>query len=101
MAGAKFTVQPHDAAGSAARTIVAVHLRALLDQIPAAQRGEPEAVHQVRIATRRLRSSVLLFAPYISSLRPKVMDERLKWLGKQAGAVRDLDVLEKLLQKRA
>ncbi len=29
------------------------------------------------------------------------MDERLKWLGKQAGAVRDLDVLEKLLQSRA
>lgn len=29
------------------------------------------------------------------------MDERLKWLGKQAGAVRDLDVLEQLLQKRA
>ncbi len=28
------------------------------------------------------------------------MDERLKWLGKQAGAVRDLDVLEQVLHKR-
>lgn len=101
MAGAKFTVQPHDAAGSAARSTIAVQLRALLDQIPGAQRGEAEPVHQVRVAARRLRSSVRLFAPYISSLRPKVMDERLKWLGKQAGAVRDLDVLEKLLQQRA
>lgn len=101
MAAAKFTVPPHDAAGSAARSTIAVHLRALLDQIAGAQRGEAEPVHQVRVAARRLRASVSLFAPYVSSLRPKVMDERLKWLGRQAGAVRDLDVLEQLLQQRA
>jgi CHAD domain-containing protein len=101
LASAKFTVQPHDAAGSAARSTIAVHLRALLDQIAGAQRGEAEPVHQVRVAARRLRASVRLFAPYVSSLRPKVMDERLRWLGQQAGAVRDLDVLEQLMQTRA
>lgn len=101
MASPGFSVPPHDAAGSAARSTIAVHLRALLDQVVGAQRGEPEAVHQVRVAARRLRSAVSLFSPYISSLRPKVMDDRLKWLGKQAGAVRDLDVLQKLLEKQA
>ena len=72
-----------------------------MEQVPGAQQGEEEPVHQVRVAARRLRSAVRLFSPYISSLRPKVMEARLKWLGKQAGAVRDLDVLDRLLQKRA
>jgi len=100
LAKPNFSVPPHDAAGSAARSTIAVHLRALIDQIPGAQRGEPEPVHQVRVAARRLRSAVGLFAPYIASLRPKVMDARLKWLGAQAGVVRDLDVLGELLQQR-
>ncbi len=58
-------------------------------------------MHQVRVEARRLRAAIRLFAPYISSLQPKAMEERLKWLGQQAGAVRDLDVLEKLLRKRS
>ena len=57
-------------------------------------------MHQVRVAARRLRSAVSLFGAYISAIKPKETDDRLKWLGQQAGAVRDLDVLEKLLQKR-
>ena len=69
--------------------------------MPAAQKGEPEPIHQVRVAARRLRSAVRLFAAYISAIKPKETDERLKWLGQQAGAVRDLDVLDKLVQKRA
>lgn len=69
--------------------------------MPGAQKGEAEPVHQVRVAARRLRSTVSLFAPYISAIKPKITDQQLSWLGHQAGAVRDLDVLEKLLRKRA
>jgi CHAD domain-containing protein len=101
LAKPNFSVPPHDAAGSAARSTIAAQLRALIEQVPGAQRGEPEAVHLVRVAARRLRAAVRLFAPYIASLRPKVIDERLKWLGKQAGAVRDLDVLGQILQERS
>jgi len=101
LAAANFTVQPHDATGSAARSAIAFHVRSLIAQVPAAQRGEPEPIHQVRVAARRLRSAVRLFAAYISAIKPKETDERLKWLGQQAGAVRDLDVLEGLMQKRA
>jgi CHAD domain-containing protein len=101
LAAANFTVQPHDATGSAARSAIAFHVRSLISQVPAAQKGEAEPVHQVRVAARRLRSAVRLFAAYISAIKPKETDARLKWLGQQAGAVRDLDVLEKLMQKRA
>jgi CHAD domain-containing protein len=99
LASSNFSVPPHDAAGSAARSTIAAHLRALTAQVPDAQRGELEPVHQIRVATRRLRTAVGLFAPYVSSIRPKVMDERLKWLGRQAGAVRDLDVLDVILHQ--
>jgi CHAD domain-containing protein len=101
LAAPNFTVQPHDATGSAARSAIAFYVRALITEVPGAQRGEAEPVHQLRITARRVRSAVRLFAPYISAIRPREIDERVQWLGKQAGAVRDLDVLEKLLQKRA
>jgi CHAD domain-containing protein len=101
LAAANFTVQPHDATGSAARSAIAFHVRSLIAQVPAAQKGEAEPVHQVRVAARRLRSAVRLFAAYISAIKPKETEARLKWVGAQAGAVRDLDVLEKLVQKRA
>ncbi len=101
MAASNFTVQPHDATGSAARSAIAYHVKSLIAQVPAAQRGEAEPVHQVRVAARRLRSAVRLFGTYIAAIKPKETYERLKWLGQQAGAVRDLDVLEQLMQKRA
>jgi CHAD domain-containing protein len=101
LTAANFTVQPHDATGSAARSAIAFHVRSLIAQVPGAQRGEPEPIHQVRVAARRLRSAVRLFATYISAIKPKETYERLKWLGQQAGAVRDLDVLEHLMQRRA
>jgi CHAD domain-containing protein len=101
LAAPNFSVQPHDATGSAARSAIAFHVRSLSAQVPAAQRGEAEPVHQVRVAARRLRSAVRLFAPYISAIRPKETDVRLQWLGAQAGAVRDLDVLEHLMQSGA
>jgi len=101
LAAPNFTFQPHDATGSAARSALAFYVRALTAQVAGAQIGEAEPVHQLRITARRLRSAARLFAPFISALRPKEIDARLKWLGKQAGAVRDLDVLEKLLRKRA
>ena len=101
MAATNFTVPPHDATGSAARSAIDFYFRALIAQVPAAQKGEPEPTHQVRVAARRLRAAVGLFAPYISAIRPKATDTQLQWVGQQAGAVRDLDVLEALMQKRA
>ncbi len=100
MAGSNFIVPPHDATGSAARSAIAFLFRAFIDQIPAAQQGDVEAIHQARIATRRLRAAVRLFSPYISSIKPKNLDQRLKWISERAGTVRDLDVLEKLTAKQ-
>ena len=59
------------------------------------------AVHQARVATRRLRSDLHTFA---SLLEPEPVQElraELRWLGAELGAVRDLDVLRARLHEHA
>jgi len=78
--------------GDVAHAVVRTQLAALLGHEPAARIGDdPEAVHQMRVATRRLRAGLRLFA----AVSPAPVDEllgELKWLAEQLGAVRDLDV---------
>jgi CHAD domain-containing protein len=58
----------------------------------AAYKGEPEAVHQMRIALTRLRAAISFFSPMDADpQRTRIRDE-LKWLQARLGAVRDLDV---------
>jgi CHAD domain-containing protein len=55
--------------------------------------GEIEAVHQMRVNLRRLRSMIQAFAPIIDV--PKVMgDKQIGKIAKILGKVRDLDVLQ-------
>lgn len=56
-----------------------------------------ETVHQARVAIRRLRSAISLFAPMLEGeARARLRDE-LKWLFGHLGAARDLDVLRESL----
>jgi CHAD domain-containing protein len=74
----------------------------LLDHEQGVRGGDdPEAVHQMRVATRRLRSDLRTFRPVLDEawLEPAV--EELKWLGGLLGAVRDADVLISRLQHHA
>ena len=70
---------------------------ALLDQEPGARLGEdPERLHDMRVASRRLRAALSLFSevlpPGVVALRTE-----LRWIGGVLGPVRDLDVqLEQL-----
>lgn len=55
-------------------------------------RGDPEYLHQMRVALRRLRSVFSTFAPLFpaSVLAPPITETR--WLGRTLGAARDWDV---------
>ncbi len=56
-------------------------------QLAEVRRGaDPEAAHQARVASRRLRAWATLTG------QPELAEE-LRWLGRAMGAVRDLDVL--------
>ncbi len=52
-----------------------------------------EALHQGRIAMRRLRAAIALFKPMVFDSAYQRLRGELKWLGGLFGAARDLDVL--------
>lgn len=59
---------------------------------------DPEALHQMRVSTRRLRAALALFDQALPARAPRLSAE-LGWLAAVLGAVRDLDVqLENLDQ---
>jgi triphosphatase len=54
---------------------------------------DPEAVHQCRVALRRLRAVFWLFKPKLEGARPLRFRNRLKTLSDAFGKVRNLDVI--------
>jgi inorganic triphosphatase YgiF len=56
-------------------------------------RGEdPEAVHDARVAARRMRSALFFFAPWLPPKVERDLRRRLRKVGRILGPVRDLDV---------
>ncbi|MBR0986901.1 CHAD domain-containing protein [Bradyrhizobium liaoningense] len=85
-------LSPGMACDTAFRIIARRHLDAVLAQHDGACRGDPDALHQIRIALTHLRTAIRFFSPMVDdALRPNVWAE-LKWLNGQLGMVRDLDV---------
>lgn len=81
-------------AGEAARLV----LRECLEQISANARAilssdDPEGPHQLRIGLRRLRSALSIFGKVADSETRKVLASEARWLGREAGKVRDVDVI--------
>lgn len=62
---------------------------------------DPTAVHQFRVATRRLRSHLHTFAPIFEPGPMRELRDELRWLGAAVGAVRDNDVLAERLRSQA
>jgi len=80
------------ACDTAFRIIARRHLDAVLAQHDGTCRGDPDALHQIRIALTHLRTAIRFFSPMVDDpRRPEVWAE-LKWLNSQLGMVRDLDV---------
>ncbi len=67
---------------------------AILEHDPAARRGEEEAVHKMRVATRRLRSTLKSFRRWFPERETTDLGGELRWLAAMLGAVRDPQVLE-------
>jgi len=80
------------ACDTAFRIIARRHLDAVIARRDQTISGDPDALHQIRIALTRLRTAILFFFPMVDdAARPGVWTD-LKWLHSQFGLVRDLDV---------
>ena len=62
------------------------------------EKRDPIALHQARVAMRRLRSAFSLFRPVIADREFERLREELRWFTNQLGDARNLDVLLKRLQ---
>jgi CHAD domain-containing protein len=80
------------ACDTAFRVIARRHLDAVIAQHDGTCNGDPDALHQIRIALTHLRTAIRFFSPMVNdAVREEVWTE-LKWLNGQLGHVRDLDV---------
>jgi CHAD domain-containing protein len=75
-------------------------VRRLFREFPGALAGEEEPVHQVRVASRRLRVALPLLARKARGRRVKRARRILGELTRAAGTGRDLDVLVALFERR-
>ena len=67
-------------------------LQNLLSNQPAAIAGDVEGIHQMRVAIRRLRAALVLFAPILPHKTAKQYEKELKRFGLILGEARDWDV---------
>jgi CHAD domain-containing protein len=62
---------------------------------------DPEYLHDLRVASRRLRSAVRLLAAQLGTRRSESLRVELGWIARQLGSVRDLDVFILNLREQA
>ncbi|GAA0925186.1 hypothetical protein GCM10009554_04580 [Kribbella koreensis] len=62
------------------------------------ERGEEDAIHQVRVSCRRLRSDLKLFRKVIAGDWGEKLRVELAWLANSCGEARDLEVIAELVR---
>jgi CHAD domain-containing protein len=99
---AHLRIRPDDLLPLATRKIVGQQLLRLRANVKGALEGlDPEYLHDLRVAIRRLRSALRLLAEVLGPKRCNVLRAELGWIGQILGAVRDLDVFIRNLQAQA
>jgi CHAD domain-containing protein len=97
----RVTLSPGETVADAARKAIASGVESLLRHQSAAESGEAEPLHQLRVATRRLRATIELFSSVIYAAQLKIFRRDLPWIGTMAGGARECDVTSTLITARA
>jgi triphosphatase len=74
------------------QAIAGACLRQLAANVPTIRREDPEALHQGRVALRRLRTAVSLFSPMLADAQTAALKRELKWITGEFGPARELEV---------
>jgi CHAD domain-containing protein len=78
--------------GEVAFAVLRSQFAAFLAAEPGSRLGEdPEEIHDMRVAIRRMRAAIRLFGDALP-VRAQSLSRELKWVAGSLGAVRDLDV---------
>jgi CHAD domain-containing protein len=93
---------PRTTSGWSERTVTAYlrqHRDELMGNDPMVRVGDPDGVHDMRVAIRRLRATLRTFRSMLDRSRTEPLRAELQWLGGLLGAVRDGDVMRRRLDK--
>lgn len=94
------TIAPTDTMAEAGRKLLLKDFIVMLDHEAGSRTGEDiEDVHDMRVATRRMRSALRLLEPYYKSKPIRTFRAQLSKVADALGDVRDLDVLIHDLEK--
>ena len=85
--------RPKDPARLAIAAYLARHTRDLRAADLAVRRDADDAVHQIRVAARRLRSGLRVFRPLLDRDWADRLREELRWFASSLGQYRDTEVL--------
>jgi CHAD domain-containing protein len=85
-------LNPAMACDTAFRVLARRRVADLIANHAATCTGDEEALHQMRVALARLRAAISFFSPMVADSQRKQIEAELKWLHRQLGTVRDLDV---------
>lgn len=87
-------------AGEAVLAYLHEQVAAITALDPEVRRDEPDAVHRMRVATRRLRSALRSFRRELDRGATNPIGEELRWLAGLLGLERDREVLARRLEER-
>jgi CHAD domain-containing protein len=86
-------VTPADPAGKILTGYLRMNVRRLLTEDVRFRLGGEDAVHQLRVACRRMRTAMRVFAPLVDEEWAVPLGDELKWLATTLGLSRDSEVL--------
>ena len=87
------TLRAKSGVGDVVLAYVGEQAAAIVRLDPYVRRDTPDAVHQMRVATRRMRSALQVFGTVIERDATRGLTDELKWLAGVLGVARDLEVL--------
>jgi CHAD domain-containing protein len=86
-------LHPDDTMPEAGRKVIRFHFLQMLMNEAGTRLGEDiEALHDMRVATRRMRAAFDVYGEYFQAKKTKNLRNGLRATGRALGAVRDLDV---------
>lgn len=87
-------------AGEVVQAYVTAHVERLLAAVPGVRDGDDDAVHDARVATRRLRAALSVYRPVLDRTVTDPVRDELAELGHVLGAARDAHVEGHALRRR-
>jgi len=93
------TPQPDSSAGEIVRLRLAEQVAELVRRDPLVRCDAPDSVHKMRVATRRLRSALTTFRPFLDREVTEPVRDELKELARVLGEARDAEVLRETIEE--